>query len=358
MSFYSQIKIVLENSESFSFFYCYSQNTTFEDLLEFILYNFPNKNLCPCYTFINPYNKDRSSISYIKNNSKVIDFIKNNNSCTSYHIIKKSKDKQCCDSLIQNHYKKSKTQMIQYISDVVKEFQSKLDGSANLISGYEKQIKDLKSDFENKKNLVKEEIKKEYENKIKKLEQDNNLLKLSINGNIEIINQLKNFGLINEDFKMKDNNIKIDPKSNQIVVNNENINGKSLVEFYDVIIDIKSIKDIINGWEIKMSKRAEEKYNSFKNEKMIKVGIIGNANKGKSFLLSKLSKIELPSGSSIRTEGLSIKYPELDIFKDRKIALLDSAGLEAPVLKDEKLKILEKQEKKEEEENYKKIMKM
>jgi len=45
----------------------------------------------------------------------------------------------------------------------------------------------------------------------------------------------------------------------------------------------------------------------------------------------------LPSGNSIRTEGLSIKYPDLVGFEDRKIALLDSAGLETPVLKSEKI---------------------
>ncbi len=83
-----------------------------------------------------------------------------------------------------------------------------------------------------------------------------------------------------------------------------------------------------------MSKRAKENYEDFKKEEIIKIGVIGNSNKGKSFLLSKISKIKLPSGTSIRTEGLSIKYPELDkLFKNRKIALLDSAGLETPVLK-------------------------
>ena len=36
---------------------------------------------------------------------------------------------------------------------------------------------------------------------------------------------------------------------------------------------------------------------------------------------------------SIKTEGLSVKYPVLnDEYKDRRIALLDSAGLETPVL--------------------------
>ncbi len=49
--------------------------------------------------------------------------------------------------------------------------------------------------------------------------------------------------------------------------------------------------------------------------------MIGNSNKGKSFLLSKISKISLPSG--IRTEGLSIKYPELKGFENRKLVLLN-----------------------------------
>jgi len=124
----------------------------------------------------------------------------------------------------------------------------------------------------------------------------------------------------------------------------------NFINFYDVIIDIKSIKDISKGWEVKFSKRAEEKYKEFKKERIIKIGVIGNSNKGKSFLLSKISKIDLPSGTSIRTEGLSIKYPELDLYKDRRIALLDSAGLETPVLKEN----IDKEDRAEEKEAEKK----
>ena len=72
---------------------------------------------------------------------------------------------------------------------------------------------------------------------------------------------------------------------------------------------------------------------NFKKNKVIRIGVIGNANKGKSFLLSKISQIDLPSGTNIRTEGLSIKYPDnLEKYANRKIVLLDSAGLETPVL--------------------------
>ena len=73
-----------------------------------------------------------------------------------------------------------------------------------------------------------------------------------------------------------------------------------------------------------------------KNEPVLKIGVIGNADKGKSFLLSKISKIDLPSGPSISTEGLSIKYPDLEGYEYRKIVLLDSAGLETPVIKETK----------------------
>ena len=39
------------------------------------------------------------------------------------------------------------------------------------------------------------------------------------------------------------------------------------------------------------------------------------------------------SGTSIHTEGLSVKYPELKGHKQRNLILLDSAGLETPVLR-------------------------
>ena len=84
-----------------------------------------------------------------------------------------------------------------------------------------------------------------------------------------------------------------------------------------------------------MNQKGKENYNKFKTQPVVKIGVIGNSNKGKSFILSKLSKIKLPSGASIRTEGLSIKYPEIKDNPNRKIVLLDSAGLETPVLYEE-----------------------
>ena len=58
--------------------------------------------------------------------------------------------------------------------------------------------------------------------------------------------------------------------------------------------------------------------------------MIGNGNKGKSFLLEKLSEYQIPKGFNVKTEGLSIRYGE---EKEHKLAILDSAGQETPLLK-------------------------
>ena len=107
-------------------------------------------------------------------------------------------------------------------------------------------------------------------------------------------------------------------------------------DFYDIIIDVNSIISLNNGWKIEFTENGLKKYNEFKNELLLKIGIVGNVNNGKSFILSKLSQIDLPSGVSIRTKGLSIKYPYLqDGHEHRKFILLDTAGFENPILIDE-----------------------
>ena len=132
------------------------------------------------------------------------------------------------------------------------------------------------------------------------------------------------------------------------------------IEFYDVIVNIQSIKEIIRGWNIKFNKRVTN-YDEFikikENEKVLKIGIIGNSNKGKSFILSKLSHIDLPFGTSIKTEGLSIKYPDLKEYKNRKIVLLDSAGLETPVTRKNNKNMNDKEKKDENIENIEKHIK-
>ena len=78
------------------------------------------------------------------------------------------------------------------------------------------------------------------------------------------------------------------------------------------------------------------KYFKENNENSNKIGVIRNGNKGKFFILSEISPMEFLIGFSLKTKGLSIKYPVLDKYENRNIILLDSAGQETPVLNIEK----------------------
>ena len=91
--------------------------------------------------------------------------------------------------------------------------------------------------------------------------------------------------------------------------------NQKLENFYDVIIDIDSIKHLDIGWKIKMSEKGKENYEKYKKQNCRKIGVIGNENKGKSTILQRISNFNLPTGVSIKTEGLSIKYPEMEDYK-------------------------------------------
>ena len=269
MSFINcKIKISL-NNESYSFYYSYNRDTTFQDLLEYFSFLIPSLKICQCYHFQAPKNKsDNSNQSLLISKSSKIDMFSDylkNLSLINYQT-------NCIHT--QNNYL--------------------LYSKKYLISSFQKNIEDFGKSIVNKNKEI---------NDLKKY--------------------IKNY---EKDMK------------NVVLIRQPNYKNLNFMNFYDVIVDINSIKDISKGWEIKMNPNGKQNYEKFKKEKILRVGVIGNANKGKSFLLSKISKIDLPSGMSIKTEGLSIKYPELESFKDRKIALLDSAGLETPVLVSQQIK--------------------
>ena len=355
MNYYGKLELQAEKGECLSFYLVFNEKTTFEDLLEFILYNFPDKNFCPCYKFqySDSENKDKDKEQYniIDNNLKIYDLISKKN--YSLRISNIHPDKKChCDSSLKNYYQQSKTNLIKIIQENSQNFKQKVSNDETQINALQNKDvinKSKMQELEEENNKLKEKNEKnektivENEKIIDDLNKKIELLEAVINGNNEKLNMLKNLGISNEILAPISSAVSHEPRTN-IIISNEKLNT-IFTNFYDVIINIKSIKDITKGWEVKMSKRAEDNYKNFKNEKIIKVGVIGNSNKGKSFLLSKISKISLPS--SIRTEGLSIKYPELELFKDRRIALLDSAGLETPVLRDDNFESNEEKSEKE-----------
>ena len=115
------------------------------------------------------------------------------------------------------------------------------------------------------------------------------------------------------------------------------IKNHKAIEYYDVIVCIDSILGIESGWKVKYSEKGKEIYEKMKNKELVKVGVVGLRNKGKSWILQKFLNKDLPKGTSIKTEGLSIKYPnDEDIQKNINYILLDSAGTEEPLLDNDK----------------------
>ena len=168
-----------------------------------------------------------------------------------------------------------------------------------------------------KRNILKydEQIEEYYKNYFQKAKFDVYLELKKLQQEKEILEQEK-FDLKQSIKKLKEENEKITKKGEE--------NFKKSEDFYDVIVDIKSIKGIKEGWDIKWNKKGKKLYEKCRNNKCIRLGVIGNRNKGKSFLLSKISNTELISGAHIQTEGLSIKYHD---SKSKPLILLDSASL-------------------------------
>ena len=282
--------------------YSYNENTKFGDLLEYVAFLYPNYNFCRCFAFYN-------NVNQINNEIKIKDYNFNG----ILNIGNFNKDHKCYCKY-KGYLKMSKFEIINKINNNNNDYYSienPLGGANQLVNINQKEdLISLKKNISDLQNIIQQQKLKleEYKNQVIDLKQ-----KMIGNNTIHI----------NEN----NNNI------NERNIANIKVFGKEEFEnFYDVIIDIKSVKDINKGWKIKMNDRGLKNYGDHKTSKVIKIGVIGNSNKGKSFILSKISKINLPSGTSIRTEGLSVKYPELEGYKDRKIVLLDSAGLETPVL--------------------------
>ena len=189
-------------------------------------------------------------------------------------------------------------------------------------------LKQLESEKQTNQSLKSKysEVKEQGKQKKREKEELESLLKIK---DKEINSFLKNF--VPENFSLK-------------------FESDSKMGEYDIVLDITSFKCLINeGWTVNYNKEeGKQKYLNKKDEPTIVVGVIGNKNQGKSFILEKLSDYEIPKGFNVKTKGLSIRY---GTTKDHNVAILDSAGQETPLLKMENQ---EENQIKEEEKEMKK----
>ena len=114
---------------------------------------------------------------------------------------------------------------------------------------------------------------------------------------------------------------------------------KQTKSFYDLILDFSKFEQLYKGgWKIIWGKDGKEKYENCKKNDNVVVGVIGNKNKGKSFLLSKFINKENFSnnehGFLVTTKGISANFPILEDEGENatNVITLDTAGKDNPLL--------------------------
>ena len=122
---------------------------------------------------------------------------------------------------------------------------------------------------------------------------------------------------------------------------------KEPIKYYDLIVYCNSFKRLFdkNGWYYKYSQTYEnlmKKLEEIKDDSFCSIGILGESNVGKTFILNQISKLNpeenLPSGISKKTYGLSVKY----FFRknnQNKIShyyLYDTEGSSEPLIEENK----------------------
>ena len=206
------------------------------------------------------------------------------------------------------------------------------------INELEQELRNKTKENQNLNNQI-----KQYENQLSKKNEEIERMKrvknkLNIdNQNQDLLNQIKQKGketnFQNEKEKLEQKiksltneleNIQKDSKFNMI--EKENL-SKDPLEFYDIIGNINSIQNVsTDGWNFYMNEEGFKIDQSKDIAERLVIGVMGNRNKGKSFILQALSGASLKTGTTINTIGISIKY------LDNKYVLLDCAGSESPLL--------------------------
>ena len=197
------------------------------------------------------------------------------------------------------------------------------------------ELKNYQKRFIELNESIKEKEKKIYELIFLngKLTEENAQIKIDkykIEKQIEELEKYKNKAIkLENEIKNKNNILNKNETKIDFIKN-------SAEKYYDLVIDINSINSLKNeGWEIKYNKERKEIYQKIINEETLKIGVLGLNNVGKSYLLSKMVRVEIPTGYSIETKGISIKYSQQNKGEEKGVCILDSAGFESPLLKNE-----------------------
>ena len=117
-------------------------------------------------------------------------------------------------------------------------------------------------------------------------------------------------------------------------------------DMYDAIFSCESIKELFNkGWKYKLSYKFIQSFYKKPPIKFCPLCVIGETNKGKTFIVNLLTGNLLKSGIEVKTEGISCKLTnfksddEINTLPDSnvdKFLVFDTAGRSEPILIDPK----------------------
>jgi HSP20 family molecular chaperone IbpA len=188
----------------------------------------------------------------------------------------------------------------------------------------EKIVEDYQTKLNTPENQNAESI---YKHNIKVLAENDNLKKECEKSHTLIEDLKKHKRDLEKAIDLNTSTLLIQDQKINTLINNGICTFANPEKFYDAIVNTKTFNKLLKGtgWDIKKnvnSQFAKVGANS------IQVNIMGNFNKGKSFLLSFLSGRTLPAGYNVHTKGISCIYPE-DV--NIPITYLDSAGFDEPL---------------------------
>lgn len=280
----------------------------------------------------------------------------NENRSKEFNKLKKDRDKLEGEN---NNLKNDKGKLVSEKKQLIKDMgkleeeknelikdKEKLEGENQDLKNNNQKLEEEKIDLKNNKQKLEEEKKdlmiknkeykdneiafkkdiniltKEKEDLIQKLKEKNKEFENTCNINksnyIDLEKQLKSLEEKNKELMDLINILNKNEEKKKL--------DKNPLEFYDIIVNINSMQNIKNGWEIKLTERGKKIMESKEKKKKLVISVIGNRNKGKSFILQSLSGEKMQTGTTINTVGLSIK------FSEDKFVLLDTEGSESPIL--------------------------
>ena len=170
MTYYKKISLNIENQGNYDFHCTYNRKTKFYDLLENIASNYPDLNVCPCFKFQCMMYSRQNDIDM---NSGVYEYL-NTYGYKQFQIINNNSDKKCnCNKYILNFFKKTKSEIIEYIIKINESIEKILSKDSSftynsnpLIGKIQSIISDLKCKNEQANKKLK--IIEEENNKLEK----------------------------------------------------------------------------------------------------------------------------------------------------------------------------------------------